>query len=96
METVTVSELNQQTARVLDRIKAGEMLEISEYGKPIARLVPVMPMTGSSLLDQLVAQGRAIPASAPGPIPATPPRGEAEDGTSLTDVLAQMRADEQY
>lgn len=96
METVTVSELNQQTARVLERIKAGETLEISEYGKPVARLVPAVPTTGVPLLDQLIAQGRAIPAAAPGPIPPTPPRDEQEDGVSLTDALAQMRADERY
>jgi prevent-host-death family protein len=96
METVTVSELNQQTARVLERIKAGESLEITEYGKPVARLVPAVPTTGVPLLDQLIAQGRAIPAAAPGPIPPTPPRDEQEDGVSLTDALAQMRADERY
>ena len=96
METVTVSELNQQTARVLERVKAGETLEISEYGKPVARLVPAVPTTGVPLLDQLIAQGRAIPAAAPGPIPPTPPRDEQEDGVSLTDTLAQMRADERY
>jgi prevent-host-death family protein len=96
METVTVSELNQQTARVLERIKAGESLEITEYGKPVARLVPAVPTTGVPLRDQLIAQGRAIPAAAPGPIPPTPPRDEQEDGVSLTDALAQMRADERY
>jgi prevent-host-death family protein len=96
METVTVSELNQQTAKVLERIKAGETLEISEYGKPVARLVPAVPTTGVPLLDQLIAQGRAIPAAAPGPIPPTPPRDEQENGVSLTDTLAQMRADERY
>jgi prevent-host-death family protein len=96
METVTVSELNQQTARVLERIKAGETLEISEYGKPVARLVPAVPTTGVPLLDQLIAQGRAIPAASPGPIPPTPPRDDQEDGISLTDTLAQMRADERY
>lgn len=96
MQTVTVSELNQQTARVLERVKSGETLEISEYGKPVARLVPAVPTTGVPLLDQLIAQGRAIPAAAPGPIPPTPPRYEQEDEVSLTDTLAQMRADERY
>jgi antitoxin (DNA-binding transcriptional repressor) of toxin-antitoxin stability system len=96
METVTVGELNQQTARVLERIKAGETLLITEYGESVARLVPAVPTTGVPLLDQLIAQGRAIPAAAPGPIPPTPPRDEAQDGVSPTDILAQMRADERY
>ena len=47
MDSVTVSELNRQTAKVLDRIKAGESLEISEYGKPVARLLPAAPSTGA-------------------------------------------------
>ena len=61
MDSVTVSELNRQTAKVLDRIKAGESLEISEYGRPVARLSPAVPTTGAPLLDRLIAQGRAVP-----------------------------------
>jgi prevent-host-death family protein len=96
METVTVTELNQQTARVLERIKAGESVEISEYGRPVARLVPAVPATGVPLLDRLIAQGRAIPAAAPGPIPPTPPRDERDEDVSLSATLSQMREDERY
>jgi prevent-host-death family protein len=96
METVTVRELNQQTAKVLERIKAGESLEISEYGRPVARIVPATPTTGVALLDNLIAQGRAVPAAAPGPIPPTPPRDEQDQGLSLSATLAQMRDDERY
>lgn len=96
MDTVTVSELNQQTAKVLERIKAGESLEVSEYGKPIARIVPAAPSTGAPLLDQLIAQGRAVPASAPGPIPPTPPRDSRDTSESLADKLSQMRSAERY
>jgi prevent-host-death family protein len=96
MDSVTVSELNRQTARVLDRIKAGESLEISEYGQPIARLLPATPTTGSALLDRLIAQGRAIPATNLGPIPPTPPRDNAGESASLSAALAEMRDDERY
>ena len=96
MESVTVSELNRQTARVLERVKAGESVEISEYGRPVARIMPAAPSTGVPLLDRLIAQGRAIPASNPGPIPPTPPRGEADGDISLSATLAQMRDDERY
>ena len=96
MDSVTVSELNRQTARVLDRIKAGESLEISEYGRPIARLLPAAPTTGSPLLDRLIAQGRAIPAANPGPIPPTPPRDSSDESVSLSAALAEMRGEERY
>jgi prevent-host-death family protein len=96
MKSVTVSELNRQTAKVLDRVKAGESLEISEYGQPVARLLPAAPTTGSPMLDRLIAQGRAIPATNLGPIPPTPPRGTAPQGVSLSAALAEMRDDERY
>ncbi|MDQ2815752.1 MAG: type II toxin-antitoxin system prevent-host-death family antitoxin [Actinomycetota bacterium] len=95
MDSVTVSELNRQTAKVLDRVKAGESIEISEYGRAVARILPAVPTTGAPLLDRLIAQGRAVPAVSPGPIPPTPPRG-ADEGGSLSSALAEMRDDERY
>jgi prevent-host-death family protein len=96
MESVTVSELNRQTAKVLERVKAGESVEISEYGRPVARITPAAPTTGVPLLDRLIAQGRAVPASNHGPIPPTPPRDETDESVSLSATLAQMRDDERY
>jgi prevent-host-death family protein len=96
MESVTVSELNRQTAKVLERVKAGESVEISEYGRPVARLTPAAATTGVPLLDRLIAQGRAIPAANPGPIPPTPPRDESDEGVSLSAALAEARDDERY
>jgi prevent-host-death family protein len=96
MATVTVSELNQQTARVLERIKAGESIVITEYGRAIARLVPAAPTTGVPLLDELIAQGRAVPAANPGPIPPTPPREDPHAGPSLSEQLLHAREEERY
>jgi prevent-host-death family protein len=96
MATVTVSELNQQTARVLERIKAGESIVITEYGRAIARIVPDAPTTGVPLLDELIAQGRAIPAANPGPIPPTPAREDRHAGLSLSEQLLQAREEERY
>lgn len=96
MNSVTVSELNRQTAKVLERVKAGEPLEVTEYGRPVARLIPAATGTGAPLLDRLIAQGRAMPASNPGPIAPTPPRDERDEGVSLSAALAQLRDDERY
>jgi prevent-host-death family protein len=96
VDKVRVSELNQQTARVLERLKAGESVEISEYGQTVARLMPAAATTGAPILDRLIAQGRAIPATAPGPIPPTPPRDDSDGDASLTEALEQMRANERY
>ncbi|MFJ9849598.1 type II toxin-antitoxin system Phd/YefM family antitoxin [Streptomyces sp. NPDC101150] len=39
-EAVNVQELNRQAARVLERVKAGETLVVTEYRRPIAALWP--------------------------------------------------------
>ena len=96
MGSITVSELNRQTTRVLDRVKAGESLKISEYGRPIACLSPTVPTTGAPLLDRLAARGRAVPADTSGPIPVTPVRDALGEGISLSVALAEMRDDERY
>jgi prevent-host-death family protein len=46
MSIVTVRELQQQTTKVMNRVKAGETLVISEDGRPVAVLVPNAPSTG--------------------------------------------------
>jgi len=96
MATVTVSELNQQTARVLERVKNGEPITVTEYGRAIARIVPAAPSTGDPLLDALIAQGRLIPAANPGPIPPTPPRTDSDSDVSLSEQLIRDREEERY
>ena len=56
-------ELNQQTSRVLARVRAGESLEITDHGEAVAQLIPVQP--GTSVLDRLVREGRATPPTLP-------------------------------
>jgi prevent-host-death family protein len=53
--TVGIRELRQQASSVLKRVVAGEVIEVTDHGHPIARIVPLRP----SLLDQLVLEGRA-------------------------------------
>ena len=38
MATVTRTELNQQTARVLARVQAGEDVTVTDRGRPIVRI----------------------------------------------------------
>jgi prevent-host-death family protein len=61
MATVSVTELNQQTAKVLERVKAGESLEVREHGRPIARIIPIL--ASASIIERLLSEGRAIAAT---------------------------------
>ncbi len=63
MERIGVRELRQNASRYLERVKAGESVEVTERGELVALLVPPSPAV--SARDRLVAEGRLIPASRP-------------------------------
>lgn len=87
---VGVRELRQNLSVYLDRVKAGETLEVTEHGQPVAQLGP-RPSKPRSIIDQMIEEGRITPATLdhrtiPPPLPNPSP------GTSpLTDILLQMR-----
>ncbi len=87
---VGVRELRQNLSIYLDRVKAGETLEVTEHGQPVAHLGP-RPAQTVSIIDQMIADGRATPATfdhrkIPPPLPDPNPTGP-----TLTEILLQMR-----
>ncbi|HEV2637506.1 MAG TPA: type II toxin-antitoxin system prevent-host-death family antitoxin [Actinocrinis sp.] len=58
---IGLRELSRHTAEIVKRVRRGETIEITDRGEAIFRMVPVKP--ADSLLDRLVAQGRAVPPS---------------------------------
>jgi prevent-host-death family protein len=93
MPIVSVTELNQQTAKVLERVKAGESLEVREHGRAIARLVPVL--ANASIIDRLVSEGRATPATNPSALFARIQPSTAGEPT-LSDALERAREVERF
>ena len=73
MERIGVRELNQNTSQVLARVSGGETVEITDRGRPIARLVPVSD--DRSTLAKLVAAGRAVSPTGGGKVPLPPKLG---------------------
>ena len=57
-DSVGLRELRQHTSSVLKRVVAGEVVEVTDHGHPIARIVPLQPGT----LEQMTIEGRATPA----------------------------------
>lgn len=91
MEQVPIRELNQDTAGVLARVEAGESLEITNRGKPIARLVPAgVP----DEVSDLVAAGRMIPASRRGPF--VMPTLKAPVGADAGELISRLRDEERF
>ncbi|MGH3682200.1 MAG: type II toxin-antitoxin system Phd/YefM family antitoxin [Natronosporangium sp.] len=90
---MTVTELNQHTPAVLRRVKAGQVLPITERGQVIAFLTPPPPsVTGNPTIDRWIAEGRLLPQAVPGTIRDLLPLPErADDGFSLADAIVAER-----
>ena len=61
-EQVGVRELRDHFSEYVERARAGEEVVITEHGRPIARLVP---LSGRSRPDELIAAGLVTPAADP-------------------------------
>ncbi len=90
MKQVGVRELRQHASRLLKRVAAGESLEVTDRGRPVALLVPVPEREG---LDELVAAGRAR--SGEGHLSKLgPPLPLPSGARPPSEVLEWLRADE--
>jgi prevent-host-death family protein len=85
---VGVRELRQNLSVYLRRIEAGETLEVTEHGHPVARLTP-LPPERMSVLDRMIAEGRAYPGKG-GNVADWEPI-DIGPGPTLSEVLQQMR-----
>jgi len=95
VERIGIRELNQQTSHYIAKVKAGETIEVTDHGELVARLVPAQGGTGSKLLDQLIADGRARPATSDS-LDFPWLRTDKPDGISVADELVKMREEERY
>ena len=59
---VGVRELRQHLSVYLVRVIAGETLEVTDRGRPVAILAPLV--AGESALARLAREGRVVPATA--------------------------------
>jgi len=60
-ERIGVRELRQNLSVYLRRVKEGVTLEVTEHGRAVARLTPLPE--GESILDRMIAEGKATPAA---------------------------------
>jgi prevent-host-death family protein len=91
---VGVRELRQNLSVYLDRVKAGETLDVTEHGQPVAQLGP-RPAKPTSIIDQLIAEGRITPATFDHRKIPPPPFIPDPSGRTLTETLLQMRDEEE-
>jgi prevent-host-death family protein len=91
IESVGVRELRQNASKVLDQVKDGAIIEITEHGVPVARISPIT----KSLYDEYIEIGLIKPARNPDWRP-HPGRAKMPGSKTSTQVLMEMRAEERY
>jgi prevent-host-death family protein len=89
MTRIGIRELRQHASRYLERVKAGEVVEVTERGKLIALLISPTPAVASR--DRLIASGRLIPASSALQLPTR--RHVARTQHTATLELDELRED---
>jgi len=91
VQTVGVRELRQNASKILDMVKAGAIIEVTEHGKPVARLAPIK----RSLFDEYIESGLIRPAENPNWRP-HPGRVKIKGLKTSTEILLEMRAEERF
>jgi len=86
MVRMGIRELRDNLTSAVRRVRAGESIEVTHDGEPVAVLAPVR----RSRIDELVARGEARRAARP--LDLTRPLLEGGDRT-LSEALADQRAD---
>jgi prevent-host-death family protein len=93
MVSVGVREFKNHLSEYLRRVKAGEVVEVTQRGKPVARLLPSEPASEEKAVEariwEMVAQGKAH-WSGRRPVPRKPV-GKVRPGVSLSDLIVQER-----
>jgi prevent-host-death family protein len=92
MDRIGIRELRQNASRYIDRVKAGETLEVTEHGRPVAVLAPLPETT--SVIERLRREGRLKPAKRR--LEDLPPPIKVDDpdiGRKLQEALDETRED---
>ena len=89
MERVGIRDLKQHASAVIRRVSAGEEIEVTDRGRPVARIVPIRQ---GDDYERLIAEGEISVGTGRWrdhePLPALP-------GRSLSQTLAELRDEDE-
>jgi prevent-host-death family protein len=88
-DRVPVRELRQNLSRYLDRVKAGEDLTVTEHGRPVARLVPLVAEPYREIVERY---GGSVPVAPLAEIAASL-SGSGHPAGTTDALLAELRAE---
>ena len=87
MESIGVRELRQHASLYLSRVAAGELIEITDRGRPVARLVPITDDPWQDLINA----GEVLPGTDQADVRQLKPRNY---GFSASAALERLRSHE--
>jgi prevent-host-death family protein len=91
MSVVGIRALKQNASQVVARAAAGDVVTVTDRGRPVAQLVPIR----QGRVAALVESGRARPAKRSLAALGTPP-GPPRGTPALSEAVAAMRDQERY
>ncbi|MGI8926932.1 MAG: type II toxin-antitoxin system Phd/YefM family antitoxin [Tepidiformaceae bacterium] len=62
MKTIGIRQLRQNASEYIRLVQAGETVEVTDRGRPVALLTPIRT---ESVLERLIREGRATPPTSP-------------------------------
>jgi prevent-host-death family protein len=83
MEKIALKELNQQTSKVVARVRNGERLLVTDHGRNVAMIVPV---NSQSVYETMLSAGQIRPAAARLPLQIA--------RVKLAETTAEIRAED--
>ena len=90
--SVGIRALKINAGDVIRRVRSGETVEVTDHGRPVARIVP---WKAESTYERLVADGVLIPARDHRGLEDWEPLPPKE-GKQLSEILREMRDEERY
>ena len=91
MKSATITEVKNQLSAIIDRVKAGESVVVTDRGQPVATIEPVRAdADDAARLFRLERSGIVRPASkSPPPLPAEPP---VPTGSAVEALIDERRS----
>jgi prevent-host-death family protein len=93
--TAGVRELRQNASVLLRRVKAGEIVEITEHGKSVAKIVSTDPSHYEKYLEKKI-ELTITPAKNPDWKPDATKLGKPLGEKTATQILQELRESESY
>ncbi len=92
MKTASISQTKNQLSALIDQVRQGEAIVVTDHDRPVAKLVPVQAENGEELAGALAQlERKGIIQRGNGEAHLRAPRIKPRDGTSAVAALLEVR-----